>query len=36
MVLDDKISQFFVIEFIPSVVISQTNYFEQKGILGRL
>ena len=31
-----KISQFFVIEFVPSAVLSQTNYFEQKGILRRL
>ena len=31
-----KISQFFVIEFVPSAVLSQANYFEQKGILLRL
>ena len=29
-------SHFFVIEFVPSAVPSQTNYLEQKGILSRL
>ena len=27
---------FFVIEFVPSAVLSQINYFEQKEILRRL